>query len=232
MLRHVVYASLLHFGVESAQAFPLLLESNCYGAIGALAGLQMSAGSTSSRLGMIWIDAHGDCNTPETTLSGMPVAIAMGLCLERLRKQAGFDPPIFPRDVVMVDRHARRNADRDRKAIESEWQERETPADPARQRKIIHINMNAFFASVEQPDNPELRGKPVAVGGSHERGIIAAASYEARKFGVRSALPFVTAKRRCPNLICVMRWFDVYKAVSLQIREIFVRLPCCLGGRF
>jgi len=89
-----------------AQAFPLLLESNCYGAIGALAGLQMSADPPSPRLGMIWIDAHGDCNTPETTLSGMlsgmPVAIATGLCLDRLRKQAGLDPPIVPHDVVMV----------------------------------------------------------------------------------------------------------------------------------
>jgi arginase len=88
------------------QAFPLLLESNCYGAIGALAGLQMSADSPSPRLGMIWIDAHGDFNTPETTLSGMlsgmAVAIATGVCLHRLRKQAGLNPPIAPRDVVMV----------------------------------------------------------------------------------------------------------------------------------
>jgi arginase len=92
--------------VVQAQAFPLVLESNCYGAIGALAGLQMSADPPSPRLGMIWIDAHGDFNTPETTLSGMlsgmPVAIATGLCLHRLRKQAGLDPPIAPRDVVMV----------------------------------------------------------------------------------------------------------------------------------
>lgn len=92
--------------VVQAQAFPLVLESNCYGAIGALAGLQMSADPPSPRLGMIWIDAHGDFNTPETTLSGMlsgmPVAIATGLCLHRLRKQAGLDPSIAPRDVVMV----------------------------------------------------------------------------------------------------------------------------------
>ncbi|WGJ16443.1 DNA polymerase IV [Methylocapsa sp. D3K7] len=81
--------------------------------------------------------------------------------------------------------------------------------------------MDAFYASVEQRDNPELRGKPVAVGGSHERGVVAAASYEARAFGVRSALPSVTAKRRCPDLIFVTPRFDVYKAVSLQIREIF-----------
>jgi DNA polymerase-4 len=90
-----------------------------------------------------------------------------------------------------------------------------------RQRKIIHIDMDAFFASVEQRDNPELRGKPVAVGGSRERGVVAAASYEARTFGVRSAMPSVTAKRRCPDLIFVTPRFDVYKAVSLQIREIF-----------
>jgi DNA polymerase-4 len=74
---------------------------------------------------------------------------------------------------------------------------------------------------VEQRDNPVLRGRPVAVGGSRERGVVAAASYEARKFGVRSALPSITAKRRCPDLIFVTPRFDVYKAVSLQIREIF-----------
>ncbi|MGH8534355.1 MAG: arginase family protein [Gammaproteobacteria bacterium] len=89
-----------------AQAFPLVLESNCYGAIGVLAGLQMSTDPSSPRIGMMWIDAHGDFNTPETTLSGMlsgmPVAIATGLCLHRLRKQGGLDPPIAPRDVVMV----------------------------------------------------------------------------------------------------------------------------------
>jgi DNA polymerase IV len=114
-----------------------------------------------------------------------------------------------------------RDTDRDRKAIELEWPESDVPAGPARQRKIIHIDMDAFFASVEQRDNPELRGKPVAVGGSRERGVVAAASYEARTFGVRSALPSVTAKRRCPDLIFVTPRFDVYKAVSLQIREIF-----------
>lgn len=88
-------------------------------------------------------------------------------------------------------------------------------------RKIIHIDMDAFYASVEQRDNPELRGKPVAVGGSRERGVVAAASYEARKFGVRSAMPSITAQRQCPDLIFVKPRFDVYKAVSLQIRAIF-----------
>ena len=81
--------------------------------------------------------------------------------------------------------------------------------------------MDAFYASVEQRDNPELRGKPVAVGGSRERGVVAAASYEARKFGVRSAMPSVTAKRNCPDLIFVKPRFDIYKAVSLQVRAIF-----------
>ncbi|WP_082077337.1 DNA polymerase IV [Bradyrhizobium sp. LTSPM299] len=92
---------------------------------------------------------------------------------------------------------------------------------PDRQRKIIHVDMDAFYASVEQRDNPDLRGKPVAVGGSRERGVVAAASYEARKFGVRSAMPSVTAKRQCPDLIFVKPRFEVYKAVSEQIREIF-----------
>jgi len=88
-------------------------------------------------------------------------------------------------------------------------------------RKIIHIDMDAFYASVEQRDNPELRGKPVAVGGSRERGVVAAASYEARKFGVHSAMPSVTAKRKCPDLIFVKPRFDAYQAISRQIREIF-----------
>jgi DNA polymerase-4 len=97
----------------------------------------------------------------------------------------------------------------------------EQAAPPSRQRKIIHIDMDAFYASVEQRDNPDLRGKPVAVGGSRERGVVAASSYEARKFGVRSAMPSGTAKRQCPDLIFVKPRFEVYKAVSLQIREIF-----------
>lgn len=94
-------------------------------------------------------------------------------------------------------------------------------ADPPPQRKIIHVDMDDFYASVEQRDNPELRGKPVAVGGSQARGVVAAASYEARKFGVRSAMPSVTAKRKCPDLIFVKPRFDVYKEASRQIRAIF-----------
>lgn len=90
-------------------------------------------------------------------------------------------------------------------------------------RKIIHVDMDAFYASVEQRDNPELRGKPVAVGGSSKRGVVAAASYEARAFGVRSAMPSVTAQRQCPNLIFVKPRFEAYKAVSRQIRDIFAR---------
>ncbi len=93
--------------------------------------------------------------------------------------------------------------------------------EPARPRKILHIDMDAFYASVEQRDNPELRAKPVAVGGSGERGVVAAASYEARKFGIHSAMPSVTARRKCPELIFVKPRFDVYRAVSQQIRRIF-----------
>src|ERR1051326_9256002 len=88
-------------------------------------------------------------------------------------------------------------------------------------RKIIHIDMDAFYASVEQRDNPDLGGKPVGVGGSEARGVVSAASYEARKFGVYSAMPSLTAKRKCPDLIFIKPRFDAYKAVSLQARQIF-----------
>src|SRR3982750_3655188 len=81
--------------------------------------------------------------------------------------------------------------------------------------------MDAFYASGEQRDNPGRCGKPVAVGGARERGVVAAASYEARRFGVRSAMPSVTAKRRCPELVFVKPRFDVYRAVSHQIRGVF-----------
>jgi DNA polymerase-4 len=90
-------------------------------------------------------------------------------------------------------------------------------------RKIIHIDMDAFFASVEQLDNPDLRGKPVAVGGNAERGVIAAASYEARKFGVKSAMSSKIAAKKCPQLIFVRPRFERYKEISNAIHEIFSR---------
>ena len=93
--------------------------------------------------------------------------------------------------------------------------------EPVLQRKIIHIDMDAFYASVEQMDNPSLIGKPLAVGGNENRGVVSAASYEARKFGVRSALSGVLAKKYCPELIFVPPRFDRYKEISQQIRKIF-----------
>lgn len=88
-------------------------------------------------------------------------------------------------------------------------------------KKIIHIDMDAFYASVEQRDFPEYRNKPLAVGGVSERGVLATASYEARKFGVKSAMPTKMAKLKCPELIVVMPRFEVYKQVSEDIRKIF-----------
>lgn len=89
------------------------------------------------------------------------------------------------------------------------------------QRKILHIDMDAFYASVEQRDNPDLRGKPIAVGHAEQRGVVSAASYEARKFGVRSAMSSLKAMKLCPELIFVPGRMDVYKEVSAQIHDIF-----------
>lgn len=97
----------------------------------------------------------------------------------------------------------------------------ENQSSAERQRKIVHVDMDAFYASIEQRNNPELRSKPVAVGGSRERRVVVAASYEARKFDVRSAMASVTARRQCPDLIFVKPRFEVYKSISQQIREIF-----------
>ncbi|MBF4470801.1 DNA polymerase IV [Flavobacterium sp. HJJ] len=93
--------------------------------------------------------------------------------------------------------------------------------EPIPHRKIIHIDMDAFYASVEQMDNPELRGKPIAVGGEENRGVVSAASYEARKFGVRSAISGVLAKKNCPELIFVRPRFDRYREISKKIHTIF-----------
>lgn len=89
-------------------------------------------------------------------------------------------------------------------------------------RKIIHIDMDAFYASIEQRDNPDFRGKPLAVGYAGQRGVVAAASYEARKYGVHSAMPSTTALKKCPHIIFTHARFDVYKEVSQQIMEIFL----------
>jgi DNA polymerase-4 len=94
----------------------------------------------------------------------------------------------------------------------------------AQTRKIIHVDMDAFYASVEQRDNPDYRGKPLAVGGSpNQRGVVAAVSYEARKFGIHSAMPSKLALAKCPSLIIVRPRFDVYRAISAQIHDIFAR---------
>ncbi len=90
------------------------------------------------------------------------------------------------------------------------------PAGPAQPRVIMHLDMDAFFASVEQRDNPALRGLPVAVGGEH-RGVVSAASYEARRFGVRSAMPMAQARRLCPQLVVVRGHMSRYGEVSRQV---------------
>src|SRR5205814_9462651 len=91
-------------------------------------------------------------------------------------------------------------------------------------RKIIHIDMDAFYASVEQRDDPQLRGKPVIVAWRGNRSVVCAASYEARRFGVRSAMPAIRAERLCPNAVFLPPDFTRYRAVSRLVREIFERL--------
>ncbi|WP_334891048.1 DNA polymerase IV [Nostoc sp.] len=98
-------------------------------------------------------------------------------------------------------------------------------------RKIVHVDMDAFYASVEQRDNPSYRGKPLVVGGSpNQRGVVAAASYEARKFGIHSAMPSVTAIAKCPGLIFVRPRFDVYREISTSIHTIFKRYTDLVEG--
>src|SRR5713226_8652637 len=96
-------------------------------------------------------------------------------------------------------------------------------------RKIIHVDMDAFYASVEQRDDAKLRGRPVAVGHGAKRGVVAAASYEARVFGVRSAMPSTTALRRCADQVYVPPRFDVYRALSRQIHAIFAEYTALIA---
>src|SRR5215813_3994144 len=119
-----------------------------------------------------------------------------------------------------------------RAPMETETRAEQSPFGASGLRKIIHIDMDAFYAAVEQRDNPELRGKPVAVGGSRERGVVAAASYEARQFGVHSAMPSVTAKRKCPDLIFVKPRFDEYTPIiePLSLDEAYLDVTENLKG--
>ncbi|HWI93265.1 MAG TPA: DNA polymerase IV [Flavisolibacter sp.] len=118
-----------------------------------------------------------------------------------------------------------KNNDCSKNDFDEFWLKMGGEAAPKRFRKIIHIDMDAFYASVEQRDKPELKGKPIAVGGSPEGrgGVVATCSYEARKFGVRSAMPSKKALQLCPQIIFIKPRFDVYKEVSRQVREIFHR---------
>src|SRR5260370_1785339 len=109
----------------------------------------------------------------------------------------------YPRHAVTRKPHPRLANNRERGHMRTEGSAEESSVDASRSRKIIHIDMETFYASVQHRGNPELRGKPVAVGGSRERGVVAAASYEARQFGVHSAMASITAKRKCPHLIFV-----------------------------
>src|SRR5712675_174774 len=111
--------------------------------------------------------------------------------------------------------------DHDEKELTSADWRSDLEFEQERPRKIIHVDMDAFYASVEQRDNPVLRGRPVAVGHGAARGVVAAASYEARVFGVRSAMPSTTALRQCAELVFVPPRFDVYRAISRQIHAIF-----------
>jgi DNA polymerase-4 len=141
-----------------------------------------------------------------------PDQMLAGICAAREDERGG-------RGALVV--MAEPDLNREVKGFASAEGRGELELEQERPRKIIHVDMDAFYGSVEQRDNPALRGKPVAVGGSRQRGVVAAASYEARKFGVRSAMPSVTARRKCPDLIFVQPRFDVYREVSLQIRAIF-----------
>jgi len=97
-------------------------------------------------------------------------------------------------------------------------------------RAILHVDMDAFYASVEMRDNPELRGKPVVVGGLGGRGVVAAASYEVRKYGVHSAMPMREALKRCPHAVCIRPRFDRYREVSRTVFEIFHRFTPLVQG--